>query len=270
MTAVISQTAVLSALLYYFGWASTNALYGYFGVDASVLGLSVTDYLIRGARLAFPALLALGSCALFATYAHHLILGATDQRPDRLASILRWLRGLGGVLVPVGVVLVATAYDGDTFAQLGSLVAIFLGFALLAYSVILSARAGGRGPGAAWFTIMIVMALLSLFGALGTYAGIVGRQAAQQITAGLRAGSEVTVYSEQNLELAGPGVTASSQPSGGPYRYRYSGLHLLIRSAGLYLLVPTGWTPQHGEVIALPDDGGQELRIEFSRGAPVT
>jgi hypothetical protein len=266
VTALVSQTAILSALLFYFGWVSTNALYGFFGVDTSVLGLSVTDYLIRGTRLAFPTLLALGAFALFAAYAHRLILTATPERAGRLETIVRIARGAGMLLVLAGLTVVALTHGEVGVAQLGSFAPICAGFTLLTYSAFLASREG-RGV---WLSTAVALALLSLFGTLGAYAEIVGRQAATQVSVSLRHGSQVFVYSERSLGLTGPGVVTTIEPSTDLYRYRYSGLHLLIRSGGLYLLIPVGWRPGHGIVIALPDDSGQGLRIEFSPGEAIT
>ena len=49
------------------------------------------------------------------------------------------------------------------------------------------------------------------------------------------------------------------------YRYRYSGLRLLVRSAGKYFAVPDGWTQSTGTAIVLADNPG--LRFEFGAGS---
>lgn len=270
IAAVASQTTILSALLFYFGWASTNALYGYFGVDASVLGLSVTDYLIRGTRLAFPTLLVLGALALFVAYTHRLIRAAVRERSGRLEALVRAARGVGVLLILAGFTVIAISYGGGAAAQLGTFAPICAGLTLLAYGPFLGAPAGRGGPGTVWLSTTVALALLSLFGALGAYAEIVGRQAAAQAAADLPRGSQVIVYSERELNLSGPGVVTSIAPSTDLYRYRYQGLHLLIRSGGLYLLVPVGWQPGKGVVIALPDDSGTGVRIEFGSTATIT
>src|ERR1700733_8747141 len=41
--AVVGQTTLIGALLYYFGWARTQAAMGYFGIDSSIARFSVND-----------------------------------------------------------------------------------------------------------------------------------------------------------------------------------------------------------------------------------
>ena len=44
---IIVQSTILTGLLFYFGWAQASANLGHFGVDVSILQLSVTDFLLR-------------------------------------------------------------------------------------------------------------------------------------------------------------------------------------------------------------------------------
>jgi hypothetical protein len=50
---VVAPVTLLTALLFYFGWASSNSLWTYFGVDQSVLGFSARDYILRAIRPLF-------------------------------------------------------------------------------------------------------------------------------------------------------------------------------------------------------------------------
>src|SRR5215471_6472571 len=59
-----AQTVVLTAVLFYFGWARARASYAYFGVDVSVLNFSVSDYVLRSVNSVFPILMAIGFVAL--------------------------------------------------------------------------------------------------------------------------------------------------------------------------------------------------------------
>src|SRR3954463_3259502 len=61
---VASATALLAALLYYFGWARTQATYGYFGIDTGLLGFSTPDYLLRSINSAVPPAIGAGLVAL--------------------------------------------------------------------------------------------------------------------------------------------------------------------------------------------------------------
>ena len=63
---VVAPTTLVTALAFYFGWVLTNSRASYFGIDASALGFSTQDYLLRSADALFVPLgtalvLALGS-----------------------------------------------------------------------------------------------------------------------------------------------------------------------------------------------------------------
>jgi hypothetical protein len=45
---IISQAALITGVFYYVGWARTDSLFRYFGVDAALVGLSAPDYVLRG------------------------------------------------------------------------------------------------------------------------------------------------------------------------------------------------------------------------------
>lgn len=87
---VISQATLITGLLYYIGWARTNSLFGYFGVDTSLVGFGTPDFVLRGGSdvmhglwiyIAFGAVPALG---LFAT--HRLIVIQALVRAKRRSS----------------------------------------------------------------------------------------------------------------------------------------------------------------------------------------
>src|SRR5215510_12251894 len=67
---VVGPVTVLAALLYYFGWVRTAALFDYFGIDQRLLGYTTQDYLARSAGVAFRPTTALVLGALAAIVAH--------------------------------------------------------------------------------------------------------------------------------------------------------------------------------------------------------
>jgi hypothetical protein len=78
----------------------------------------------------------------------------------------------------------------------------------------------------------------------------------------------VAVYSAKDLSLHGPGVTQIRCPDPqGAYRFRYNGLKLLLESGGLYLLLPSAWTPADGNAIVLAQRGATRLEF-YARPAP--
>src|SRR5919205_4311159 len=44
---VVAPLSVLTAVLFYFGYASSRAQYEYFGIDVDTIGLSTQDYVMR-------------------------------------------------------------------------------------------------------------------------------------------------------------------------------------------------------------------------------
>ncbi len=101
---VIAPTTLLVALLYYFGWVRTNALYLYFGIDQSVLGFSLQDYLLRSAATAFASARWLLILSLAAVWGH---IGLGRLMKSRLASRHTWLAlWPARLILAVGVLLV--------------------------------------------------------------------------------------------------------------------------------------------------------------------
>jgi hypothetical protein len=76
----------------------------------------------------------------------------------------------------------------------------------------------------------------------------------------------VTVYSARRLQLAGPTIRETElRGPDAAYRFRYTGLKLVVRSGGKWFLLPSGWTPGNGgAALLLPDT--DELRVEFRPG----
>src|SRR5690349_15922216 len=72
--AVGGQIALLTALLFYFGWARTTAEARYLGFDASALGLSTSDYVLRSADTLFLSLFLLAAVLIGVQAAHpHIV-----------------------------------------------------------------------------------------------------------------------------------------------------------------------------------------------------
>src|SRR6478609_9073048 len=71
---VLAPIGVLSAVLYYFGYAREQALFSYFGVDLGSLDYSPTDYLVRSAGTVFLPLATLLVAGVVAVVGHHLLI----------------------------------------------------------------------------------------------------------------------------------------------------------------------------------------------------
>ena len=75
-----------------------------------------------------------------------------------------------------------------------------------------------------------------------------------------------TAYSARRLHLAGPAIRETElRGPDAAYRFRYSGLKLVVRSGGRWFLLPASWTPGNGAAALLLADT-DELRVEFRPG----
>ncbi|MBU3063248.1 hypothetical protein KO481_17140 [Nocardia sp. NEAU-G5] len=169
--AVTSQAALISGLLFYFGWTYSHAYYGYFGVDVGMLGLSTSDYLLRSINVTFwPAILTVLPILVLLA-AHHLLIrpaidtarcqrqsapagidpenDAETTRPPRpakawLAPALTTVFGLGVGLL--GVVVVGILRRGDVGVRLGIYLPIALVVAVVLIGYVIALRARYQAP----------------------------------------------------------------------------------------------------------------------------
>jgi len=202
------------------------------------------------------------------------------------ASVLKWigqarrLEPLRMIRWPLGLLgaalfLVGTARLFISFAThpLVPPLALGLGVTLTSYAVYLNDRLtrGTREVGrdrrvsSGMLTAVVVLIVLSLFWGTAVYAAALGRGFAQRLASSLSVLPGAVVYSEERLHVGGPGVLESPLPArGSAYRFRYSGLRLLIRSGGNYFLLPDDWSTGEGSVIVLSED--EPIRLEFTSG----
>ncbi|HET7518173.1 MAG TPA: hypothetical protein VFN05_10840 [Actinomycetes bacterium] len=105
-----------------------------------------------------------------------------------------------------------------------------------------------------------------MFWSVAVYAQARGVREAARVAATISRRPDVTVYSARRLHLEGPTLRETELP--GPdaaYRYRYSGLKLVVRSGGKWFLLPASWTlGNRGAALLLPDT--DDLRVEFTPG----
>ena len=274
---VIAPTTIITALAFYFGWTLTNARASYFGIDASALGFSTQDYLLRSADALFVPLGAVLTLALLAVWLHALVTRALAD-----GSRSAQLRRAAGVAIVVGCVLfalgVVAVFTPLPFSPhyLFAPASPGVGIGLLAYGLYLAGRLDlaqgrrGAGAGAPWtrplsVTLVWLLIVLSGFWTASEYADALGRGRAQALAGALDRRPRVAVYAPRRLHITGDGVTEQRlQDGGSAYRYRYAGLRLLVHSAGKYFLVGDGWSHARGVAVVLSD--GPLYRFEFGGG----
>jgi hypothetical protein len=274
---VVAPATLLTALALYFGWVLTDARASYFGIDASTLGFSAQDYLLRSADALFVPVGAVVVLGLAVVWLHtEAMRQLTDHsRRTRLRIAARAAVVVGGVLFALGV---GAVFEPLSFSPyyLFPPASPGIGIALLAYGLhVLGRIAAEERPGIASLTdarsrvtIMALIALLivlSSFWTASMYASALGRGRAAGAAATLNTRPLVTVFAPKRLDITGIGVVERLLTGENlAYHYRYSGLRLLIRSGGKYFLLPNGWTRSRGTAIVLDDSPA--YRFEFGVG----
>lgn len=137
--AVTSQTALLIGVLYYFGWVYTQAVFAYFGIDTTLIGYGIPDYVLRSVAAAFRPFACTALIALILLGIHRLATRRGLSIPERrwawevvqLFIIITHLIGIFLVIVVIAGLLMP-----DRVGQpLGTLLplALMVGVVLLGY-----------------------------------------------------------------------------------------------------------------------------------------
>jgi len=66
----VAPTTLLTALLFYFGWAHVYWFFDYFGVDSSILAPSTREYVMRSVDALFIPLIAVAVVGLALMWGH--------------------------------------------------------------------------------------------------------------------------------------------------------------------------------------------------------
>jgi hypothetical protein len=278
LSLAIAPPTLVIALAFWFGWTLTNARSDYFGIDSSVLGYSTTDYVLRSADAAFVPIAVTLLVILVATVFHgltqHAVIAAGSRNLVKrgasaciaLGAALTFF-GVWGMFEPLPI---ATNYLLPPIL-LGS------GPALAAYSVWtrLHVRAVEKKEKTrvvpswerAGYVVAVMITVLGIFWAASLYAAALGRGRAELLAESLTSRPAVTVFSERALDIDAPGVIVTKiADADSEYRFRYTGLRLLVHSANKYFLVNDRWSREHGVTIVLDDT--PDIRLEFAPGLP--
>ena len=257
---VVAPAAFITALLYYFGWVRTGAVFSRFGVEQSMLGFSTNDYLLRSAGVAFRpiALLVIGAAGVFVV---HRVLHRVRAGEDRAGQVAAWAAAVVvTVMLAIGV---ATLFGAGILSPL-------LGATVLVFgSLLLEAVAMVAWPGTSRVALLLRrvlllgVLLLGSFWACAVYAQESGSRVAAAIAADPSTRTQVVVYSAEAQHLEGDGVSVR-QLGDGKFAFRYDGLRLLIYTHDRWFLLPREWRDGHGRLIILRDDAG--IRVEVAPG----
>jgi hypothetical protein len=270
----VAPTTLLTALLFYFGWAHVYWFFDYFGVDSSILAPSTREYVMRSVDALFIPLIAVAVVGLALMWGHLAL-------PERIRSgpRSRWqliaLTVTGIVLLVNGLsrLVVITPFNrGLCVAP----ICIIVGVVLLWYLTLLrrsrlhAANPTPRSDAAVLseWAVMFVLVAMSLFWLATDYSIAVGQTRARQAAAEIPSRPEVVLFSEKDLHLDGPDIRETKCSTGpdeeSAYRFRYDGLVLLGEVGGQYVLLPREWQRGMGTAIVLPKSGVGATRFEFA------
>ncbi|RDV11271.1 hypothetical protein DXK94_06300 [Arthrobacter sp. RT-1] len=269
LSAIGPPVTVATALLFYFGWARADAQAAQMGLNVSLFGYAVQDYLLISINALFLPLV----CILALSVAWLALDRLLRRRIEEDRGRARIIRAAGiaallsGLLVGVSLVL-AVVEPARTSLFTPYLMALGV---LVATWCIHLRRMGrdGKRPAlsteqrAVETTLVLSIVTLLLFWGTADYAQALGRRLALNYEQGVQFMPRAEVYSLKPLSIGSGAVTEVKMGSGDTTLYRYDGLRLLVLSGGRFFFLHDGWTPRDGSVIVLPDDNS--VRIEFKR-----
>ena len=214
--AIVGQTALLTALLLYFGWARTKTTYGYFGIDLSLLDLSTTDFVLNSVNSAYNPLLRIGLVVVVGLVVHECVT-RSDGRASRIAQIAIvtvgfWLCAIGtsALLWPAWSRQIGRWVPNEpglAFAWLP--VTLAAGFALLAYACTTPLVARRLRSPLRLSAVLVGLFVLAAFWAVSLFAVHDGLARAKAIERELPRSTEVVLPRRSRSASA---AQASSSP----------------------------------------------------------
>jgi hypothetical protein len=264
--AVVAPVTLVTALLVYFGWSRTTAMFGWFGIDPTSLGFSNADYLLVSQDGLFVPGVVIAMLVLAVLWLAPAVRRSGRFGPDVRRRSAPVVAVVGALLTTAGLlaVLGVRVLPDRVGVGPGCLVAGVTLLSYAAHAVRPRRPPYSRASGIAEVTGLTVVVALALFWAAGDYSSAVGRERAAQLASGLGRSAHVVVYSEKSLGIpAEHGVRVLRCASGGQsaYGFRYSGLVLLLNTDGQYVFLPVGWTRSDGSAVAVPRDGA--IRLDY-------
>jgi hypothetical protein len=273
LAALLANVTVLTALLVYFGWVRAEVHAARLGIDESLLGMTVQEYVLRSVGPVVLMIIAVCVTGLVWLVIEPHLRRATRPRPDGSrtwwgAALLRLL-SFGWLLLPLLAWLL-----GEFRPVLATILfPASIGAGILLWLWARSVRRAGQQPAGSTkdsplTTVLVgVLVVVCLFWSATNYAQDLGRQLADGFASSIERRPAVVVYSTTPLHLNGPGVVEQDLPAEEGATYRYTGLRFVEHTGGNYFLVSDGWTRRYGVFFVLPDDN-ESMRFEFVRGSP--
>ncbi|MDR6636757.1 hypothetical protein [Paenarthrobacter nitroguajacolicus] len=258
---------VATALLVYFGWARTDAQAKAMGLDVSLFGYTVQDFILRSIQSLFQPLAWLVVIGLLWLMLDRAVLRLIERATYRtlVHRIAMVVIILGFAYAAVMWIVVVTR-PGQVLLYAPFLIAAGLVIGTWGLGVRRRAATPSSGlratrPRALERALVFALVTLLLFWGTSDYAQALGRGAAvdYQERSGLL--PTAVVYSKERLAVTAPNVHEESAGTDAAPLYRYTGLRLLVVSGGRIFLLNDGWSLARGRVVVLRDDGS--VRVEY-------
>lgn len=260
---------VVTALVFYFGWARAKAQAEWMGLHVNLFGYTTRDFALLSISALYLPLLLLVALAMLWVWLDRLLRRRIDRgAAGRWATALPRAALLGaGALIGLMVVLL---FAERVYSPLYAPYLVTAGVLVAAWAVRIrrcaAAVEGPRRPAeqqAVEATLLLVLVALLLFWGTSNFAEARGRGLAEDLEVNLLWLPRAQVYSQEPLGLDVPGVTTRELGTAEAPLYRYDGLRLLTVSGERYFFLHEGWSVEEGTVVVLPDDAS--LRVQYGR-----
>jgi hypothetical protein len=287
---IAGPLTAMTAVLYFFGWTRTNALFGYFGVDPAILEFELADYLARAVGPAFaPAIVLILTAAVLAAlnraalrlelaclrhpvqiHGHTIIVRAPSIVLIYIGMIALWCsaRVTFGLPDYLGVAkqLRLTEPIPAALALAGGAVLLSTGIRLLQIRSDTSSSGLPRAHTLAR-VLLVIAVLVSVFWATAVFSQNRGDALAAFINANPATQPEVTIYSEKSLRLWSATTPGPAPPLAAGeeerFRYTYTGLRLLIYANDRWVLL-TGDRSARGRLTVAIIRDDDTIRVQVS------
>jgi hypothetical protein len=233
--AIAGASALLSALMLYFGWVRTRALFDYFGVPVEALKFGTTDYVLRSTDVFFRPVI-WSTLAFAGLVIIFFAVSSIDQRivkpPLRvlLRGTLAAIAGGCGVVGAFGLI--------EAVSPRVAAVSMCVSSVMIVMQYGFYHRVTGLRPPGIVFVIGLVLTIAALFWAVSIYAADMGRSLAQQFAEGALPRPIATVHSKTDLGIPGiPEPAAASQS----WPFTYGGYKVLAFANNEWFLIYQQW-----------------------------
>jgi hypothetical protein len=281
LTDLVVPAGALTALLFYFGYASTRAEYRYFGVDIDAVGLNTTDFVMRSPHSLIVPIVLVALLVALGVLGHIAVRrlidrpneGARDGRIGvirRVSSIIAWF----GAAIALCGVLLLLAYPWLVEWRAYSLttpISLIVGITLFAYGRHLRAMtviAPQTEVDTRARTLLRVLSAVavagSAFWATSTIAQWSGTGQGMLRSEHFADLPSVILDTTEPLQWHDPVIAESVLPAvaGQTYRFRYRHIRLLIAGNDRLFLVPDQWS-KSGTTFVVPLNDSVRVQFQF-------